>query len=370
MIDFNTRLKSLKDRRQGTREMVAMENNLAVLGASDYRHKEDYEKLPETPGVKYAIGSMSPVDPTSTKVSVEEGERVADTLISSLRACGINATRELQGSVALDIHIKGHSDVDMLVILSDVIRIQTPAKSGIFYVDSSDTRSMVDIVSELRFESEKKLCSRYPQAKVDCSNGKSISMQGGSLRRKIDIVPSCWYDNHTYQISKLECDRGISIYNKKDHELITNLPFTHIKKVDDRDLIYTGNLKRVARLLKNMVADMPVYKKEKAEKLSSYDIAAIAYNMDGRLNVPGYLSLGLVELTNQYLSYLINNPWERNALIVPDGSRNIFDKEEKVEALGILQNDIYDLTKSIYKELRPYQSLYDSNVLRNKKIYM
>jgi hypothetical protein len=67
---------------------------------------------------------------------------------------------------------------------------------------------------------------------------------------------------------------------------------------------------------------------------------------------------------------LINNPWERNALIVPDGSRNIFDKEEKVEALGILQNDIYDLTKSIYKELRPYQSLYDSNVLRNKKIYM
>jgi len=220
---------------------------------------------------------MSPVDPKSTRVSVEEGERVADSLISSLKTRGINATKRLQGSVALDIHIKGHSDVDMLIILTDTILIQPPVKSG-NYVDATDSRPMVEIVSELRSESENKLQSRYPQVTVDCTGDKSIAMEGGSLKRKVDIVPGCWHDNHQYQVSKMESDRGIRIYHKTDHQLLGNLPFKHIKKVEDRDAMYSGNVKRVARLLKNMIADMPEYKKTVAKKLSSYDIAAIAYN--------------------------------------------------------------------------------------------
>ena len=41
-------------------------------------------------------------------------------------------------------------------------------------------------------------------------------------------------------------------------------------------------------------------KKTVAKKLSSYDIAAMAYNMDTKLSIPDYMSLGLVEVAREY----------------------------------------------------------------------
>lgn len=369
MIDFNSRLKNLKDRRQGTRERALVENNLSIFDTRDYRDVEKYEAISESAGVKYAIGAMAPVDPKSTKVSIEEGERVANTLISSLRTSGINATKRLQGSVALDIHIKGHSDVDMLVILADTILMQMPKlDGGTCY--ATDRRPMVDIVAELRLESEDKLTSRYHEVAVNCKGNKSIAMEGGSLKRKIDIVPSCWYNTHDYQRSGQEYDRGVHIYHKGNHELLGNLPFKHIKRVDDRDVIYSGNVRRVARLLKNMIADMPEYKKTVAKKLTSYDIAAIAYNMDERLSVPDYMSLGLVEVTREFLHSLLQSKWDRDQLTVPDGSRRVFDSEDKLRALEIAHSDINDLAKAIFSELEPCQTYYDASALRNKAIFL
>lgn len=126
MIDFERRLKSLKDRRQGTRELALLEHGAGIFDQKDYRAQESYEVLSEGPGVRYAIGAMSPVSPRSTQISIEEGNRVSDTLIGLLKTDGINATKRMQGSVALDIHIEGHSDVDMLILCEDTILVQTP----------------------------------------------------------------------------------------------------------------------------------------------------------------------------------------------------------------------------------------------------
>lgn len=112
MINFENRLKSLKERRQGSREraiyasMESLSAENAVLRGVDVRKSESYESLKEPVGVQYAIGAMAPVDPKSTEVSINEGNRVADSLIKSLNNRGENVTKRLQGSVALDIHIK------------------------------------------------------------------------------------------------------------------------------------------------------------------------------------------------------------------------------------------------------------------------
>ena len=115
----------------------------------------------ENAAIKYVIGSMAAVSQESTKVSKDEGERVASTLIDMLKTSGINAEAKMQGSVALDIHIEGHSDVDMLILKSDVITFQGPALPGTYYSDSSDTRPMVDTVRELRLQAEAKLKKKY-----------------------------------------------------------------------------------------------------------------------------------------------------------------------------------------------------------------
>lgn len=367
MIDFETRLKKLKDRRQGTRELVLLEKGYNSWDSGDYRIQESYEKLSESPGVRYAIGAMAAVNSQSTQVSIDEGNRVSDTLINLLKTAGINTSKRMQGSVALDIHIEGHSDVDMLIICEDTVLVQTPKLDGSSCY-ASDTRPMVDIVAEIRTKSEEKLISRYYEAEVDCTNGKSISMEGGSLRRKVDIVPSCWYHTHEYQRTRLERDAGIKIYNKKEHSLLGNFPFKHIARVNERDAQYSGSLKKVVRLLKNIVADMPAYKKNKAKALTSYDLAGIAYHMDERLNIPSYMSLALVEQSRDFIGLLKSSEAYRNTLQVPDDTRKIFDKDSKTEALEILSKEIDDLAYSIFKELRPALESYDSDVITSKVI--
>lgn len=377
MINFEDRLRRLKDRRQGSRERAAFETlsegyarDSAIARGIDFRQKESYEALKEPNGIKYAIGAMAPVSKESTQKSISEGERVATTLVSMLSTENIKTTCRLQGSVALDIHIEGHSDVDMLILLESTILVERPEIPQYVFYPAADKRSMADIVAELRTASEKKLTSRYWQAEVNCNGNKSISLSGGSLQRKIDIVPSCWHDNHAYQTSKKEHDRGVYIYHKGNHQLEGNLPFTHIKKVNDRDLVYEGNLKKVIRLLKNIVADIPEYKKTKAKKLSSYDIAAIAYHMNGELKMPNYMSLGLVEKTRTHLANLVASYALRSTLEVPDGTRKIFDSEEKVTALEILEKEVTDLATSIAKEINPYLNSYNSTTINQKFVFI
>jgi len=367
MISFEKRLASLKDRRQGTKELVALEEGYSAFDSVDYRIQEAYETLSESPGVRYAIGAMAAVNSQSTDISINEGNRVADTLISMLETSGINAIKRMQGSVALDIHIEGHSDVDMLIICSDTVLVQTPKLDG-SKCYTSDKRPMVEIVADLRNQSESKLTTRYYQATVDCTNNKSIALEGGSLRRKVDIVPSCWYRSHDYQRTGKEYDSGVQIYHKKEHKLIGNFPFKHIHRVNSRDVEYSGNLKKVIRLLKNIVADMPDYKKNKAKALSSYDLAGIAFHMETGLDVPSYMSLSLVEHTRQHLALLKASSAYRDALQVPDERRKIFDIDTKKDALDILNKEVEDLAISIFRELQPHSATYDGRVLNRKAI--
>lgn len=371
MISFENRLKSLKDRRQGSRERALLENNLSIFNSFDVRTKERYEKLSESAPIKYAIGAMAPVDSRSTQISIEEGERIANTLLGMLSTSGISAEKEIQGSVALDIHIEGHSDVDMLVLKSDIVTVQSPKIDATQYLPPKDNRPMVDIIKELRQQSEAKLKSRYHQAKVDCTGNKSIALSGGSLKRKVDIVPACWYHSHDYQLTQEKHHKGVEIYHKGEHKLISNQPFLHIKRVNDRDILYSGNLKKVVRLMKNLIADMPDYKKRVAKNLTSYDVTAIGYDMDEQLSCPYFSSLTLVEKLRAHLSVLVDVAALRNLLEVPDGSRKVFDSENKVEALKTLHSEVTDLAKSIYKSLNPNSlNAYDSNQLLQKHIFI
>ncbi len=375
MIDFENRLKSLKERRQGTRERAIYESmdsftaNSAIQRGVDVRKSESFENLNEVAGVKYAIGAMAAVEPASTKVSIDEGNRVADSLINSLQNSGESVTKRLQGSVALDIHIKGHSDVDMLIIVTNPVNIELPKVNPNGYSPATDPRSLINIAKDVREKSERILPANFPKTEVDSSGNKSIALEGGSLRRKVDIVPAIWFDTIKYQRSGLESDRGVKIYHKADHEFHLNYPFTHIKMINDRDSLYSGNLKSVIRLLKNMIADMPDYKKRTVKNLSSYDLAAIAFHMNTDLNVPSYMKLALVEKARAHLAILNSVKAYRDTLDVPDGSRKIFNEESKTEALEILTNEISDLAKAIYEELKPFSHSYDANVILNKSVF-
>lgn len=382
MINFEDRLKNLKNRRQGTREQAIFDSvgleglsynfteaksRTAILSGEDVRPKELFEKLKESSGIKYTIGAMDAVSQEYTDVSIKEGDRVADILISNLKNHSISVSKKLQGSVALDIHIEGHSDVDMLVIIHGIVAVEYPLILPNNYSSSTDSRTMIDRVRELRIKSEHILSISFPDT-VDTKGSKSIALSGGTLTRKIDIVPSCWYDSRKYQASQSEHDRGIHIYHKNNHELALNYPFTHIKVVNDKNTKYSGNLKSVIRLMKTIIADMPDDKKQTAKKLSSYDLAAIAYHMNDELELPSYMRLGLVEKTRKHLDNLRLNENYRNSLDVPDGTRKIFNDSEKTKALEILTEATEELAKSIFQEIKPYAPRYEPSIILEKVV--
>ena len=366
MINFEDRLSKLKDRRQGTAERYLVEKQLKTWG--DARPAEDHERIKESAAIKYVIGSMAAVSQESTDISIAEGKRVASNLISRLQTAGISTEMRLQGSVALNIHIEGHSDVDMLVLKADTMTVETPAIYPANYTFTAGGRPMVDALKELRDESELRLSSAFYAANVDISKGKCISLSGGSLQRKVDIVPACWHDTIDYQREGQEHFRAVKVYDNKEHLLHENKPFLHIRRINDRDAWYSGNLKKVIRLMKNIIADMPEYKKTKVKKLSSYDIAGIAYAMDKKLACSVLFPLTLLDNLRSFLVFLVTIKETRELLYVPDGTRKVIDSPEKEEALEILYTEVSSLAEAVQSVIDPFKFNYDGSVLTNKPV--
>ncbi len=371
MIDFEKRLKSLKNRRQGIEKIAALSSNRlneATLDSLPHPEAEIYENLRESPGVKYAVGAMASVGQKYTETSINEGNRVANVVTSGLHGIESVTTR-MQGSVALDIHIKGFSDVDMLIICNNPVSTQKPHLYPKMYSTSDDGRDVPQVINDIGNRSESLLRSRFYAATVKRGK-KSIAIEGGSLTRKVDIVPSIWYDSYNYQKSGADHERGVQILDTSNYKLLSNFPFLHIKRINDKDGQFNGNLKSLIRLIKNMVADMPEQKNKQASKLTSFDVAAICYHMNNDLYAQPYLRLGLVEKLRNHLDYISINQSYKASLSVPDDTRRIFDSSEKDIALEIIRKEITDLAISIGLEINPRNWFYMPSDLLSKSVYL
>lgn len=372
-MDFSSRLGSLKQRRQGPEYSSGSVTMDSITGNASNRElfkaKEVFESLQESDGVKYAIGAMTAVEKKYTEISIKEGERVAASLARDLDGQEFKVDTRLQGSVGLDVHIKGYSDVDMLVIVKDTILVQTPQVVPNSYVDASDQRPIESIVGDLRGRAEIILTRNFPKVDVNVKGAKSISLEGGSLARKVDIVPAAWYHTVDFQNSRLDHHKAVKIYNKHEASLFTNYPFLNRKNINDADAMVHGNLKRIVRLMKTLQSDAIGPGKESIKNINSFDLLSIAYDMRSQLLIPSYRQLGLVEILRARLEYLLGDEAYRENMDTPDKTRKVFDNDNKLEALVWLFIDCKDLAASLVKDINPYSSTYDKNVLLEKAIF-
>lgn len=371
-MDFSSKLGSLKKRRQGPSNTNSPTFDSLTGNASNQEglwKSEVFESLQEPDGVKYAIGAMAAVDSKYTEISIREGERVASSLSGDLNAQGFIVDTRLQGSVGLDVHIKGYSDVDMLVLVNQTILLEEPRIIPCMYSDATDQRPMEVIVGELRARSETILVNNFPKVNVVTTGPKSIALEGGSLARKVDIVPAAWFYTVDYQRSNLDHHKAVKIYNKGDASLFSNYPFLNKKNINDADRVVDGNLKRVIRLMKNLQSDATGVSEESIKKLNSFDILSIAYDMRDQLGIPSYRQLGLVEILRSRLEFLSNNKEYREAMNTPDMTRKVFDNSDKYLALVLLYIECKELAESLVREINPYSSIYNKDVLLEKAIY-
>ena len=361
--NIDSRLGQLRTRRRGLDRLtrLAQDSRNEIVAKSHYAESWQ-NRASAQPHTRYALGAMQEVGPEYTRISIETAERVGLQLrgdISNVSFC-------LQGSVPLNVHIRGVSDVDLLMLKTDFLVYDPAGLSSQYgnYVPS--TKTSATVLADLRRDAERILPVRFPAATVDVSGGKAVSISGGSLARHVDVVPSHWYDTATYQQSKQQHDRGVHIFDKKTGKTICNYPFTHIKRVSDRCDQSLGGLRKAIRLCKNIKADS--IQEGTAIAISSFDIAATMYYADVQALKIGYLyELKILAETQRFLDLLYHNESYAKSLRLPDDSRIIFDTQEKYDGLKKLSMEIDELLIEVAKEQNPTRIFEAANALQSSR---
>ncbi|WP_315335269.1 hypothetical protein [Pseudomonas grimontii] len=363
---INERINRLRSRRSGLdrSSVIAMDAKDFIVNRS--LTKEAWEhRVKDKPNTTFALGAMQEVDPTYTRISIETAERVSNQL--SKRTSG-NLEFELQGSVPLNVHIRGVSDVDLLAIEADFHTYDARghmSTSGQYR--SPTSRTSVGVLTARRGEIGRALRDAFPAATIDTSGSKAIKLQGGSLARPVDVVPSHWHDTITYQASGQKHDRAVTILDSHKSTTIENWPFLHIKKVRERCETTGGGLRKSIRLCKNIKAELEA--EGKPVTISSFDIASIMYHANMHsLSAGAYYELAILAETQRYLDYLWNNKEEARRLVVPDGSRFIFNTEDKFNGLLHLSVAMDSLLREVAKEQSFLLSLSEKPMLDASRV--
>lgn len=351
MPNYSAKLSNLRLRRTGFDPALESYQFKEAVA----RNSQSYERVQQPESIKYAIGAMQPVDDEYTANTYREGDRVKNHLATKLPENGIRVGFEYQGSVTNNTHVKAHSDIDLLTIHAAFFSLEPPQVPTYPYQGDP-----VQDLMQLRQVSARIIKSAFPQVEVDESGSKSLTLSGGSLRRKIDVVAANWFDTNEYARTRLPYHRGIMILDYKTKERPQNQPFLHNHHIDTRDKQVNGNLRKAVRLLKNLKYDA-----DKKVEVSSYDIASLAYNMPTHLlDVPSWHELRLVSNCASFLLSVITDTNLRERLVVPDGSRKVFGTPgATLGGVTALYLEVHELEQAIMEELRFSRSTMRESVV-------
>lgn len=338
---IDDRLARLKSRR-----MDVMNDGLKNRG-----YVESFENRTSNKATKYALGAMQEVDRRSTEISIEEANKVENALLERLPKLGLTPHFRLQGSVPMNTHIRGVSDVDLLEIHRQYFVFDRSGPKANSYTLLEAGHSIIDDVLEMRRHTENELSVHFWGATVDKSNAKSIQLSDGSFRRKVDVVPSCWFDSVDYQHHNNEVYRGVSVMDKFTKTKTDNYPFLFAHHILQKSAATSEGAQMAIRLLKNIKSDM-----DEDITLSSYDIASFIFHCpDVLIQRVVARDLSILSGTQSWLSGLCNDRARAEALMAPDGTRRILDKPDKWNGLGVLSKNLNALAREVDNELAgPY----------------
>ena len=300
---------------------------------------------------KFVRIAMEEVDAKYTNASKEAGAHVRDHLKEVLH----DVSFQYQGSVVTDTHIKGASDIDLLVICDKFFSwnrqsvervVATGDKDFSVYQYNRLVRALeteeykgnwFDDLSRIRKVGERVLSETY--SICDSSKAKSIKITNQNLHRDVDIVVASWYDDViSIANDKDIVYRGIQVFNKSARRREpVDYPFKRAKLLNERSASTQGRLKKMIRLLKTLKAEA-----EYEIDFSSFDIYALCYAMP--LNLYAQVDyLHLVPALDKYFYGQVHDPLLRNRLRSVDGEEIIFSDGNKINAAIDLYSELHDL---------------------------
>lgn len=313
---------------------------------------ESWRSIQQSESVRYVVGAMQPIDPDYTANTFAQGDRVKNQLEKVLLtpACDY----KYQGSTTNDTHIKAQSDIDLLVITGKYHALEPPQVPTSPYKGDP-----IQDLTSLRSDAEKALRSAFPAATIDATGSKSISLVGGSLTRKVDVVPANWHNTVKYAETGQDFYRGIEIFDAHAKRRIANSPFLHNQWIQYQDEKTQGGLRKAARLMKSLKYD------SESIELSSYDIVAIAFNIPAAsINFPKGHELQILNACHAYVTQLAHDSVLRESINVPDGHRKVFAAgHATAQGLEQLKTELDKLSMDVLREnQRSFKKLAEARV--------
>lgn len=344
--------KNYRQLTEGIRNRINPDHFTISKSFSDELSTISYSEV-----LTYIRLAMKGVDPAYTQRSMDAGEKVKEHLV-------VLANKEFryQGSIMTNTHIKGYSDIDLLVISDKFYQydayntkqvLETPARRERYNTSSiqklekevntpSYTGDSMADLRTLRMDSERILSSVY--SVNDLSKPKSIKIKNLSLNREVDVVIANWHDDVSSIVNGKGDYRGIQVYNKETNSQENpDYPFLSIKRINDRSSDTNGRLKKMIRFLKNVKGNSGY-----DIDLSSFDINAICYDIE--VNKYQYLSFyELVPIIYSQLKSITTNSTHADNVVSVDGREYIFRYQpKKVDNIRNLLNEV----ESIYIDLK------------------
>jgi hypothetical protein len=253
-----------------------------------------------------------------------ECARVANQVDRALKAHDVHVDFDHQGSVTNDTHIRLHSDVDLLVLPRHFVFVRAPLVPDRPYAGDPLAELM-----EIRRICHECLDAAYPAAEVDGDGSKAISISGGSLQRKVDVVPASWLNTQQYVTSSNKASRGIRVLDASVPRLIDNFPFLHNAWVTARDQETGGRLRQLIRLVKSIRSDS-----DKEPDVSSYHIAGLCFHLPPHLFVDDPRASLSAFVT--WVIGLLRDASQRASVMVPNGTEKLFDRIKQSELIELL----------------------------------
>lgn len=329
---------------------------------------EEIGQISYNDALVYVKRAMKGVGQEYTDRSIEAGDNVKNHLNKILT----DVSFKYQGSVMTNTHIIGNSDIDLLAISeksyyyspSEVNATLNIVKSSSPVNEAHKNRLTTvlqspgyvgDTLEDLRTNriySEAMLNSMYQ--KCNTEKPKAIEITNLNLNRDVDVVIAIWHHSADY-IASLNSDyKKITVYDKDSHSTgRQESPFLSIKKINDRDNLVNGRLKKMIRFIKNVKIDSAI----EEIPLSSFEINAICFG----INPVSYVDknfLELVEVALKQMVRLSNDEVYRNVLKSVDGSEFIFkDQPKKLEGLRTLLMEVQIIANDVLTQLETVKLL-------------
>jgi predicted nucleotidyltransferase len=344
--------KNYRQLTESVKERINPENFSLKKTFSDELSTISYNEV-----LTYIRVSMKGVEPEYTQKSKDAGEKVKEHISNEIK----DITFKYQGSVMTDTHIKGYSDIDLLVICEkfyqpdnyNIKKILENSEQRVKFFSSlpklekevngtTYQGNEIEDLKKIRIDSENILSKVY--LNCDKTKPKAIKIKNLNLNREVDIVVANWYDDVSSVINDKGDHRGIQIYNKGTNSREnSDYPFLSIKRINERSSATNGRLKKMIRFLKNNKANS-----EQEIDLSSFDINAICYD----INIADYQFLSFYELVpviyNQ-MKKIASDDNKADNLISVDGREYIFrNQSSKKENLKKLLAEV----ESIFLDLK------------------